>query len=329
MIDNVLISVIIPVYNMAQWLPRCLDSVLAQTYKNLEIIVIDDGSSDNSPGIVDLYAKQNKTIKAIHQNNQGLIATRERGIREATGEFIGFIDGDDEIVPEMYEKLLMNAFTYDAQISQCGILCIHVDGRREYLHGTREITVYDRLEGCAALLQGEKLEPSLCNKIYHASLLKNSCLDSSVINNEDMLRNIVLFNRASRSVMEDFCGYVYWRRNGSMSNHKNSVDIVQNILKARKIIVDYVPDEIKKYAIDNYLQGAARCYNSLLSDNSDKAVELKNNCRDILKKYVAKSDNKFDIDHIRIYMIIYTPLLYNIIEKKYLKMKHQRRRKRI
>ena len=98
---NNLISVIVPAYNIASWLSRCLDSILAQTHKNLEIIVIDDGSTDGTSQIIDEYVKKDSRIVAIHQKNTGLVAVRNIGIEIAQGDWIGFVDGDDAIDPDM------------------------------------------------------------------------------------------------------------------------------------------------------------------------------------------------------------------------------------
>ena len=325
MCDEILLSIIVPVYNVAPWLPRCLDSILEQTYDNLEVIVIDDGSTDASPQIIDQYAQNHNVIKAIHQNNQGLVAVRERGIREAKGDYIGFVDGDDEIIPEMYERLVNNALAYNAQISQCGIMCYYADGRKVPLYGTNRLAVYNRQEGCAALLRGLEMEPSLCNKIYHDSILKDSCLDNSIINNEDMLRNIVLFSRADCSVLEDFCGYLYRRRSESMSFHKDSVDIVRNILMARKKIAKYVSDDIKEIALENYVQGAMRGYNILLNKHSKEAVELKKNCKEIIRIYGLKNNELSQKDKTRAWLMIYTPTIYDIVERIHLRNRSRRR----
>lgn len=323
--SQILLSVIVPAYNVEQWLPRCLDSILAQTYKNIEILVIDDGSTDDTPAIVDRYAKENHQIIAIHQSNKGLIETRERGIKAASGDFIGFVDGDDEIIPEMYERLIDNALRYQAQISQCGIMYCFYDGRRKPIHGSGNLVIYDRMEGCTALLQGEGMEPSLCNKIYQASLLKDSCLDLSVINNEDMLRNIVLFNRAERSVMEDFCGYLYWRRQDSMSNNRRAVDIGRNLLRARKQILDYVPDELKGIARSNYAIGAINTYNALIGNPSKEAEKLRKKCKSILKNNLSDLSLSSGNSRIKAYTILYLPFLYDMAQKVNIK----RRRKRI
>ena len=104
------ISVIVPVYNVEQYLPQCLDSIINQTYKNLEIICVDDGSPDNSGKILDEYAKKDKRIKVIHQENQGVSVARNTGLDNATGKYIGFVDPDDWIEADYYETLTANLF---------------------------------------------------------------------------------------------------------------------------------------------------------------------------------------------------------------------------
>ena len=111
-----LISVIVPAYNIAPWLFRCLDSLLAQTYENLEIVVVDDGSADNTREILEGYAAQNEKIHAIYQENRGVTAARLAGAAAATGDWIGFVDGDDTVEADMFRHLLENAHAYGADI---------------------------------------------------------------------------------------------------------------------------------------------------------------------------------------------------------------------
>ena len=101
-----LISVIVPVYKVEQYLDRCLQSIVNQTYKNLEIILVDDGSPDNCPQICDEWAKRDKRIKVIHTQNRGVSTARNIGIDVANGQYIGFVDSDDWIEEDMYEFLL-------------------------------------------------------------------------------------------------------------------------------------------------------------------------------------------------------------------------------
>jgi len=115
------ISVIIPIYNTGKYLERCLESLINQTLKDIEIICIDDGSSDNSPEILKTFAQKDKRIKVLTQKNQGQSVARNVGIKEAQGEYIGFIDSDDWADVTMFEKLYNNAKTYDSDISMCSI----------------------------------------------------------------------------------------------------------------------------------------------------------------------------------------------------------------
>ena len=114
-----LISVIIPVYNTAEYLPRCLESVLNNTYRNLEVICINDGSKDNSIEVLNAYAQKDSRIRVIDQENAGVSAARNRGLDEVVGEYIAFVDSDDWIHRQYFEVLLASARDHDAQIAIC------------------------------------------------------------------------------------------------------------------------------------------------------------------------------------------------------------------
>ena len=172
-----LITVIVPAYNIDEWLPRCLDSIIKQKYSNLEIIVIDDGSIDQTGYIADKYAEKDKRIRVIHQENAGLVEVREKGIGLASGDYIAFVDGDDMITEDMYQRLLYNALKYNADISHCGVKFCWPDGKVESHYGTGQIIVQDNFTGQKDLLEGIRIEPGLWNKLYKTDLLKDSCLD--------------------------------------------------------------------------------------------------------------------------------------------------------
>ena len=115
---NELISIIVPVYNVEQFLARCIDSIRAQTYRNIEILLIDDGSTDNSGRVCDEYAKQDGRIKVYHKPNGGVSSARNYGLDRATGKYIGFVDSDDFIAPDMYEYLIQLIKDTNAEICQ-------------------------------------------------------------------------------------------------------------------------------------------------------------------------------------------------------------------
>ena len=131
------ISIIVPIYNIEKYLPRCLDSILAQTYKNLEVILVDDGSVDNSGMIADKYARNDQRIIVIHQVNKGVSAARNAGLDLATGDYIGFVDGDDYIEPDMYEILMRIIDEQQVDIAHCGYQMVY-PSRIDYYYNTRE-----------------------------------------------------------------------------------------------------------------------------------------------------------------------------------------------
>ena len=125
--DEKLVSVIIPAYNIEDYIGRCLDSIISQTYKNLEIIVVDDGSRDYTGEILDNYAKKDRRIKVIHKENGGVSSARNKGIEAAEGDYIGFIDGDDLIEPGMYKTLVDLLEEENADIAHCGYQMVFPD----------------------------------------------------------------------------------------------------------------------------------------------------------------------------------------------------------
>lgn len=130
-----MISVIVPVYNTAQYLHQCLDSILSQTYEDIEIILVNDGSTDGSSEICDAYADRDSRVKVIHKENGGLVSARKTGLKAATGEYIGYVDSDDWIESDMYEKLLTALTDGEADIAMCGRFEDTGDTGRKVCHG--------------------------------------------------------------------------------------------------------------------------------------------------------------------------------------------------
>lgn len=233
---NEKISVIIPAYNIENEISRCLDSVLKQIYKNIEIIVVDDGSQDKTLDILNIYEQKYDNIVVIHQENQGVFSARLNGIQKATGEWIGFVDGDDEIDEEMYFCLLKNAIDYHADISHCGYQ-MNFPNRTDLYYGTDKIIYQDNQTGLKDLLSGIFIEPALVNKLYRRNLFEGITeekgLDLSIKINEDLLMNYYLFKKAKSAVYYDKCYYHYIIRKNSASTakiNKNKLEDPKKVL---------------------------------------------------------------------------------------------------
>lgn len=229
------ISIILPTYNAGEYIVRTLKSVCGQTYSKLEIIVVDDGSTDNTLAICKEYAKIDNRIKVYTKANEGVTKARDFGIGRATGEFIGFVDSDDTIEPEMYEVLYNNIKKYDADISHCGYKTVDSDGNINYYHNTQILRLQNNAEGIIDLIKGEEVEPSLCNKLYKHSLFSNLEYDKNIKINEDYLLNLFLFGRAKKSIFEDKPLYNYHLNDNSGSTKSTKEYFYKDILKAADI----------------------------------------------------------------------------------------------
>lgn len=244
------ISIIVPIYNLAPWLGRCVESILAQTCENLEVILVDDGSGDDSLAIARSFAERDSRVKVIHQENAGVTAARLRGVEEATGDWIGFVDGDDELEPQMYARLLENAHSYGADISHCGYQRLFPDGRTEYHYNSGEVHQQDHLTALRELLEERLVEPGLCSKLYKRELFRGlrEKMDFSIRNNEDMLMNFYLFSGAEKSVYEDVCPYRYLFRENSAARGKLNEHRIYDRIRVRQIILDACPPELERDA---------------------------------------------------------------------------------
>lgn len=291
--NNPKLSIIIPVYNIEAYLPRCLDSILCQTFSDFEVIIVDDGSKDSSGIIADTYAQKDSRIRVIHKENGGVSSARFEGIKAAKGEFIGFVDGDDIIEPDMYSVLIDNAEKYNADISHCGYKMVFPDGRVDYYYNTNRLIEQDNQQGLIDLLKGDFIEPGLCIKIYKSDLVKNIVLndiiDSSIKINEDLLMNYYLFRQSEKSIYIDKCFYHYMV-------HKNSA--ATSVINKNKIcdplkVLNILDNETRETSVLNKIVKArlARLlvYTSTLSKkiNPSLIVPERKKARKILRSSLS------------------------------------------
>lgn len=316
------ISIIVPAYNLEPWLPRCLNSILSQNYENLEVIVVDDGSSDNTYGVILEYAQYDSRIKAIHQDNCGVTAARLRGLAEATGSWIGFVDGDDVLEPEMYDRLLHNAHSHGADISHCGYQRNFPDGGVEYHYNTGEIRIQDQFMGLKDLLEERLIEPGLCSKLYRKALFDGleAKMDLTIKNNEDMLMNYYLFAKAQKSVYEDICPYHYILRDGSASRRKMNKHRIYDPVSVREIILKDCPQELEEDAQQALLRVLLYVYALLTVEEGHQYAAYQ---KEIRAKLMA-NQNGFAVltkrNQILARMIQYVPWLFELTFKAYVSL---------
>lgn len=168
-----LISIIVAVYNIEKYIAKCITSIQNQTYQNLQIILVDDGSTDTSGQICDDFAKQDKRIQVIHRQNGGLSAARNTGMEVAVGDYITFVDGDDWIEPAMYESMASEAVLHHADLVACRYRCIYRDYVKDGSTGTVSV-FYEPLEMLIQYLKEDEkylIQHAAWNKLYHKALL--------------------------------------------------------------------------------------------------------------------------------------------------------------
>ena len=215
--SNPLISVIIPVYNTGQYLAYCLDSVINQTYQNLEIILVNDGSTDNSLQIAQQYSDRDKRIQILNQENQGVSAARNFGISRANGEYIGFVDSDDWISPDMYQHLFSLLDLYGADISEAEIIRATNEGVRINPEET-QINVYTQQEYLKKFfkIQSQETVYYSYNKLYKKSVLTNDQFPLYKVG-EDVVSAFKAALRSNRIVSSNVPIYYYRQGTGVTS----------------------------------------------------------------------------------------------------------------
>lgn len=207
------ISVIVPVYKVEPYLRKCLDSVVNQTYQNLEIILVDDGSPDHCGAICEEYAARDKRIRVIHKENGGLSSARNAALEIATGDYIGFVDSDDWIEPEMFKFLLHGLETTGADIAVCGRYEEYRD--RRVIFEWPEVRIMDRGEALGELLKNDQLQNLVWDKLYRRKLFEGICFPEGKTF-EDMAVMHKLFLCSERVVCVPGTMYHYLQREGSI-----------------------------------------------------------------------------------------------------------------
>lgn len=240
--EEPLLSVIVPVYMVEPWLERCVDSIRRQTYRNLEIILVDDGSPDLCGEMCDRFAREEKRIRVIHRENGGLSAARNTGLDVCRGEYIGFVDSDDVIHPEMFARLYNHLCTFGTQLAFCQAQIFH---NNNITFPTPESKV-SCLPKDKILLKSLSCQIwfSACTKLYHKSLFEGLRYPEGRTN-EDYPVTIRIFDKCDRITVDYNQLYAYCKRDGSItttSSFRNAFDQIANAEEVFLYLKESHPD---------------------------------------------------------------------------------------
>lgn len=253
-----MISLIVPVYNREEKVGSCIASILNQTYTDLELILVDDGSTDNSVAVCQEYAKQDKRIRIIEKENGGVSSARNRGIEEAKGEYLQFIDSDDTIDKEMTQRLYEAIEKYQADEAICGFREIHGGTRGDVIRIPQKecVTTVAKMESEIEHLIQNCLLQSCCNKLYKKEKIKE-LFSSNYTYGEDLLFNLSYLKNVEKVAFVPKAYYEYDCRGESITSsyRENEMEIRISLLK-----------EVFNFS-ENYLEG-----NQVIREFSDKTM---------------------------------------------------------
>lgn len=289
---NPLISVIVPIYNVEKYLSRCVDSIINQTYKNLEIILVDDGSPDNCPKMCDDYAEQDSRIKVVHKKNGGLSDARNAGMTVASGEYISYIDSDDYVAVDFFEILLNTIQKENSDIAECGVVKFYEDNRFDDFADDLSVKTYETQDALSALIAENPFHQHVWNKLYKTELVKDIPYAVGKLN-EDEFWTYQVFGKAQKISKVNKTMYFYFQRNSSIMGvgfNIRRLDALEGKANRQKYIEKNFPALSVQSKIDLY-GSCMFAYQSVLKfmSGADKKKALS-----IIKKYKKSCNLSFD-----------------------------------
>lgn len=252
-----LISVIVPVYKVEEYLDQCVSSIVNQTYQNLEILLVDDGSPDGCPAMCDRWAEKDSRIKVIHKENGGLSDARNAGLKIATGEYVAFVDSDDMISDDMLESLYNALYDTKSDIAECDYVYFedklpHIDDCTDAKH-----TIFCAEEALKALLEKKDLYCVVWNKLYRRLLFDNLSFETGKLH-EDVFFTYQVFGKCQSVVKVKQQMYYYRQRQDSIMGKSFSFGNL-DALEAMEIQIDYMSKNYPKLELMSRMQLLGMC----------------------------------------------------------------------
>lgn len=313
------ISIIVPVYNVEQYLPRCIQSLTQQTIHDIEIILVDDGSTDHSGKICDAYALGDNRIKVIHfSQNHKQGKARNAGLDIATGEYIGFVDADDYVELDTYQTAYQAIKAYKADVSMFAIRVLLEDGSISYTNGLGRISIFDRMQSLRSFLNDENIITDTCvNKLYAKNLFGSIRFQEGILY-EDNEITCRLLDKSNLCVHTGTWKYNYLKRKGSTTQRafqEENLDIIPiNQERIRRIGEKY--PTLSGLAVKHYLSSLISSLNCLLASDYPSHKESAQLLKQELCKYAVQATPPFRFKkHLQIVLICNFFPLYRILWK--------------
>lgn len=319
-----LISVIVPIYNVEKYLDRCVDSIINQTYKNLEIILVDDGSPDNCPQMCDDYAKKDSRIKVVHKENGGLSDARNVGMKVATGEYVSFIDSDDYVSLDFYETLLETIVDNDSDIVECGVVKFYENEKFDKYNDDLKVTNYDTVDALDGLINENPFKQHVWNKLYKSNIALDIPYAVGKLN-EDEFWTYQIFGKAKKVTRINKTMYYYFQRGSSiMGNGYNikRLDALEGKMNRQAYIEKNFPILTTKAKVDLY-GSCIFAYQSVLKFMSGKdkkkagkiIKDYKNRCKltnDEINNVDDSSRKYYKLAKLNFYLCCKMKAIFNI-----------------
>lgn len=263
-----MLTIIVPVYNVEQYLARCLDSILAQTFSDFELILINDGSPDNSAEIMEEYARKDPRIITIHKENGGVCSARNAGLRIATGTYVGFVDPDDYINSEMYESMIAKIQESGADIACCNWAEVYEDGTVKK-HVVDSVPEYMTQEEFAMQLFAipRTIAGSNCNKLYCRSLITDFYDENVSICEDNLFNAKYLLNVSHACYLNKVLYFVFQRSNSATRTNKGKAAEGLKVRLQMIEIMSKISGKAECFAEYDYLDSSLGFYHSLDIDN--------------------------------------------------------------
>jgi len=323
MIDNKdLISVVVPIFKVEKYLGRCIDSIICQTYKNFELILVDDGSPDTCPQICDEYGANYPNIQVIHQENAGLSAARNAGIDIAKGKYITFIDSDDFVKEDFLEILINNMLYYDVQISMCSFTRVYNVLESDISNSNADVKIKIlNDENAMEMILDNQVKCTAWAKLYYTSLFDGLRYPVGKLM-EDMFLTPMLFQKAKFIAVSDQQLYYYNQESNSIIRSKfnyRKIDLIDASRFWREFSKEYYPKLIEKANIHYYTNLINISY-SLSQIKEDRAKHiyrqysniLRGNSSYILSSKITTRNNKLKILFFKLNLFKYFVKVRNV-----------------